>query len=284
MKSLISKHQLLSFFVLTYALAYSAGFGFTLLNPGKPLLAWSFAWIIFIFSPTISSLLISWIIGGMVEVKRLLAGFTRWKVSIVWYIAAGFLILGPLMIAGVRILAGYPAEGIQPGTSLALILVTMLTQLFAGPASEEAGWRGFALPRLQARFSALVSSLILGVVWTCWHLPLFFISGQAQVSIPFPIYLLLVSTVGVYLTWLYNNTRGSLIITILAHYCYNLTGVFVTGMIGLMPAMTFYMTAGPLLFLVVVGVVIVFGPKYLSKKPVAELPHNQPVGSLPSAR
>jgi hypothetical protein len=73
------------------------------------------------------------------------------------------------------------------------------------------------------------------------------------------------------MTWLYNNTHGSLIITILAHFTYNLTG-FLTGVLLLMPAMLFYLTAGPMLFIIVIGIVIVFGPRYLSKKPVAELP------------
>ena len=98
-----------------------------------------------------------------------------------------------------------------------------------------------------------------------------FVTGATQMSIPFPIYLVLITTIAVYMTWLYNNTRGSLIITILAHFAYNLTG-FLTGVLGLMPAMRFYMIAGSLLGLTTIAVVIVFGPRYLSKKPVAELP------------
>ena len=90
-------------------------------------------------------------------------------------------------------------------------------------------------------------------------------------SIPFPVYLLLVVTITIYLTFLYNNTRGSLIITVLGHFAYNATG-FLTGPLGLMPPMLFYMTAGSLLGLMVLGIIIVFGPRYLSKKPVAELP------------
>jgi hypothetical protein len=81
----------------------------------------------------------------------------------------------------------------------------------------------------------------------------------------------LVVTVTLYLTWLYNNTRGSLVITVLAHFFYNLTG-FLTGPLGLMPPMVFYMTAGPLLGLLVIAGIFVFGPKHLSKKPAAQLP------------
>jgi uncharacterized protein len=272
MKNWIRNHPLISYFVLAYAIMYGFMFGYIFLQPGQPLRAWSLVWAVGIFSPTISGLIVSWIIGGWIEVKRLLSGFTRWKVGFGWYFAAVFLILGPYVIALVYIMLGHTPAGLQPGVTISGLLGIILFQFFSGPFSEEAGWRGFALPRLQAKYSALVSSLILGVIWTFWHLPLFFLTGATQVGIPFPIYLLLVMTITFYLTWLYNNTHGSLIITILAHFAYNLSSTLIAGTISLMPAMTFYLTAGPLLFLVVVGVVIYYKPKYFSKKPVTELP------------
>ena len=125
---------------------------------------------------------------------------------------------------------------------------------------------------MQAKYNALVSSLILGVIWTCWHIPLFFVTGATQVGIPFPFYLALVVTITVYFTWLYNNTHGSLIITVLGHFAFNLTGTLITGSLSLMPVMMFYMTASPLLFVLVIAALIVFGPRFLSKRPAAELP------------
>ncbi len=219
-------------------------------------------------------MILSWVTGGWAQVKRLLTGFTRWKVGIGWYLAAAFLILGPFVIALVYIALGHPAAGLEPGTTIPSLLGIIVFQFFSGPFAEEAGWRGFALPRLQTRFNALASSLILGVIWTFWHLPFFYLTGATQVSIPMPIYLLLVTTIGFYLTWLYNNTRGSLVITTLGHFAYNLSSTLIVGVISLMPAMTFYMTAGPLLFLVVVGVVIYYKPRHFSKKPVNEIPIN----------
>jgi membrane protease YdiL (CAAX protease family) len=272
MKNLLCKYPLISYFVLSYAIMYGSLFGYMALKPGQPMQSWSLVWFISVFSPTYSALIVSWAIGGWAEVKRLLSGFTRWKVGFFWYFAATFLLLGPFVIALIYIALGNPAAGLRPGWTIPLLLGQVFTQLFAGPVSEEAGWRGFALPRLEAKYNALLSSLILGVIWTFWHLPLFFLTGQSQVGIPFPIYLLLVTSVTVYLTWLYNNTRGSLIITTLAHFSFNLTGTLLTGPITLMPAMAFYLTSGPLLFLVVVGVVIYYKPKYLSRKPVNELP------------
>jgi membrane protease YdiL (CAAX protease family) len=169
---------------------------------------------------------------------------------------------------------GNPGTGILPGETLLSLLGILIFTLFSGPLAEELGWRGFALPRLQAKYNALLSSLILGAIWTCWHLPLFFVTGATQMSIPFPIYLVLVTTISVYITWLYNNTKGSLVITVLAHYAYNLTG-FLTGVLGLMPAMLFYGIAGSLLGVLTIAVVFVFGPRALSKKPASELPIEQ---------
>jgi len=271
MKNWIQKHQLLSFFGISYAMMLGVIFAFIYLNPSKPLQPWSLVWFLSIFSPSVSALIVTWIIGGMPEIKRLLSGFTRWKVGIRWYFAAVFLFLGPLVIALIYMALGNPFPGLRPGETASSMLGTILFTLFSGPIAEEMGWRGFALPRLQAKFSALASSIILGVIWTCWHIPLFFVTGATQMSIPFPIYLVLVITITIYLTWLYNNTHGSFIITILAHFLYNLTG-FLTGVLNLMPAMLFYMTAGPLLGLIVIAIIFVYGARYLSKNPIADLP------------
>ena len=271
----IKKHQLISFFVLSYIIMYGVMFGYIFLNPGQPLQPWSLVWAVGIFSPTISAVFLSWVIGGAAEVKRLLSGFTRWKVGFGWYFAALFLLLGPLVIALVYIALGHPPVGLQPGVTVTAFLGIILFQFFSGPLGEETGWRGFALPRLESKYNALVSSLILGVIWTFWHLPFFYLTGATQVGIPLPIYLFLVLTITLYLTWLYNNTRGSLVITTLAHFTYNLSSTLIAGVVILMPAMVFYITAGSLLFLMVIGVVIYYGPKNLSRKPVTELPFHR---------
>lgn len=276
MRSRFKNHPLLAFFGLSYLIAYVSLFGYIWLNPGKPMAQWSPVWFAFIFSPTISAACVAWAVGGMQEVRRLFSGFTRWRVGLGWYLAAAFLLLGPLAVAQVHIALGNTPIGLLPGWTLPLLIGRIFTQLIAGPASEEAGWRGFALPRLEARYNALLASLILGVVWTFWHLPLFYLTGETQVGIPMPIYLALTLTLTVYMTWLYNNTQGSLVITTLAHWAYNLTGTLITGSIVLMPAMTFYLTAGPGLFLVTLGVVAYFGPRYLSRRPVDQLPFTPP--------
>ena len=272
MKTWIQKHPLISFFTLTYAIAFGTTFTFIFLNPDKPSEPWSLEWFLNAFSPTISALILSWIIGGADEVKRLLSGFTRWNVGLRWYFAAAFLFLGPLAFALIYIALGNEVPGIREGLTASAVLGQLVFTLFSGPISEEAGWRGFALPRLHEKANALNSSLILGVIWCCWHIPLFFLPGSSQQGIPFPIYLMLVVTLGIYFTWLYNNAKGSLIITVLAHFSFNMSGGFIAGTLGLLPPMVLYIAAGSMLGLTVLGVVFYFGVKTLSKKPIEELP------------
>lgn len=266
MKTWIKKNPLISFFVFTYTIAFGTIFAFTYLQPGQTIQPWSPAWFLNAFSPTISALVISCIIGGWREVKSLLSGFTRWNVGLRWYLAAAYLFLGPLAFALFYIALGNPVTGLKPGTTATILLGQVMFTLFSGPLAEEAGWRGFALPRLQAKYNALISSLILGVIWCCWHIPLFFVPGSSQQGIPFPIYLMLVVTLAVYFTWLYNNSQGSLIITVLAHFCFNMSGGFIAGTLGLLPPMVLYVAAGAMLVLSVIGVVLYSGAQSLSRK------------------
>ncbi len=104
-----------------------------------------------------------------------------------------------------------------------------LFTLIFGPLPEELGWRGFALDRLQARWSALGSSLILGAAWTLWHLPLFFIGGTFQFkqgigSIAFWLFMLDKAPQSILMTWIYNHTRRSTLSAVLFHFMVNFVG------------------------------------------------------------
>lgn len=270
MTNWVRKHQLLAFFGLSYAIIFATIFTFLGLQPGQPMRNWSLVWFLSAFSPSFAALIVSGMLGGSAEIRRLLSGFARWRVGWRWYLAAGFLFLGPLAVGLVYIALGNPVAGLKPGTTLAAVLAQVLFTLFSGPLAEEAGWRGFALPRLQSKYNALVSSLILGVIWCCWHLPLFFLPGSSQQGIPFPIYLVLVIAVAIYMTWLYNNTRGSLVITVLAHFAFNLSGGFIADTLGLLPPMVLYIVAGSMLLLSVIAVIVYFGPQRLSRQPGTE--------------
>jgi uncharacterized protein len=264
----IRRHQLLAFFGVTYLLMFGVTFAYIYGLPAP----YAVVWFLGIFSPTIAGLLIAMLSGGRPAVKSMLVGFSRWRVGRRWYLAALSLVLVPIAIALVYIAMGNAPRGLLPGVTAWALLGQFVFTLFSGPLAEEAGWRGFALPRLEARHTALTSSLILGTLWAGWHIPLYFQGGSAAPGIPFPIYLVMVVVLATLLTFLYNNTGGSLVITVLAHFSFNLTSVFVTGAFGLIPMNLFFMTAGPALGLMVIVVVAYFGPRYLSRKTADKLP------------
>jgi membrane protease YdiL (CAAX protease family) len=106
---------------------------------------------------------------------------------------------------------------------LALIVPWLIFEILTN--GEEVGWRGYVLPRLQAKYSALSASLIVGLIWSVWHLPNFFgtgLSGERS----FLWFTLAHLALAVLYTWLYNNTRGSLLLVVLFHATQNTAGVF----------------------------------------------------------
>jgi len=126
-------------------------------------------------------------------------------------------------------LSGYPAQG---GNLLGMALLFFLYNFIYGGLSEEPGWRGFALPRLQAKLSPLVSGLLLGLLWALWHAPLRVGGVGAQSLSDTLVQWTLIVLVSVIFTWFFNRTRGSILVTALIHPAMNTTGTFLIGSIG----------------------------------------------------
>ena len=91
--------------------------------------------------------------------------------------------------------------------------------LLGGPLGEEPGWRGYALPRLEARFGATKGTLVMGLVWAGWHLPLFLRPGWE--SAPFWIYTLMLAGLTVIMSYFVNLARFSLVTAIAIHAMFN---------------------------------------------------------------
>lgn len=115
---------------------------------------------------------------------------------------------------------------------LGMVILFFLYNIIYGGISEEPGWRGFALPRLQAKFSPLVSRLILGVLWAVWHAPARFGGIEAKSISDTLVEWVLIVLVTVIFTWLFNRTKGSILVTALVHPAMNTTGNFLTGSLG----------------------------------------------------
>ena len=168
--------------------------------------------------------------------RALLRTLATWRVPPIWY-GAALLLPVIISVAGIALLAllGQPLPP-WPRTEpvralLPLLVITFVaTLLYGGPLGEEVGWRGFALPRLQARSSPLVASLLLSVIWGLWHVPLH-LQGVYHGIFPdgLPgIVLRIVTTVPttILFTWLYNRTKGNLWLVVLLHTAVNNTAGF----------------------------------------------------------
>jgi len=146
----------------------------------------------------------------------------RWRVRWYWYAVAVGLPLAVLALtAGLNVALGASAPSLAGFGSVSAVLLFFAVRLVNpgdGPMGEEPGWRGFALPGLQGSgLSPLVSTLILGVLVTGWHVPILFLEeGGLQPSIIVG-YLLGSLAVTFWYSWLFNRTGGSALMTLVSH-------------------------------------------------------------------
>ena len=175
----------------------------------------------------------AFVTGGWPAVKDLLSRLVRWRVGAQWYvIALIFLNVVGLLATSLLTLTG-SASHIGEDLPAAQILPFFLANFPLFLFTEETAWRGFALPRLLKKYNALWASVILGIGWGIWHLPLFMIPGTYQALFPFPGpiaawlgFMVLVIPMSILTTWVFNHTRGSVLIAALFHTATNLGMVF----------------------------------------------------------
>jgi membrane protease YdiL (CAAX protease family) len=152
-----------------------------------------------------------------VAVGDLLRRMLRWRVAPRWYlVAVGVPVALALIPAGVfRLLGGAVPMGRDMPLGAALGYFVFGTLLFL--LTEEVAWRGFALPRLQARWGALTAALVLGLLWGVWHTPLFFTPGEAQADWSLPAFVLLTIAESVLIAWVFNSAEGSVLVAAIFH-------------------------------------------------------------------
>jgi membrane protease YdiL (CAAX protease family) len=175
-----------------------------------------------VFAPALVALALTARDDGRAGVRALVGRIAiipagaRWYVFAIVYMAAIKLTAALL----VRLATGsWPPFGSTSPFVMALA-IGVSTPVQAG---EELGWRAYALPRLASRLGLGPASVVLGVIWACWHLPLFFMTGADTTGQSFPMYLLSVTALSVALAWLYWRTGGSVLLAMLMHAAVNNT-------------------------------------------------------------
>jgi membrane protease YdiL (CAAX protease family) len=171
------------------------------------------------FVPSIVGIALTRYYEGKAGVRNLLKSSVRFGFSLKWY----FLILASaLFIALVSILIYTSLGNDFDFSQFALQLPTLLPLIILGPISEEFGWRGFALKRMLKVTTPNIASSIIGLVWSLWHLPLFFIVGTSQYEfgLPFIVFLISVTSTSFVYTYFYIKTKGSLLSAIFLHWVF----------------------------------------------------------------
>ena len=137
--------------------------------------------------------------------------------------------------------------------------------------AEEFGWRGYALDRLQAKFqtskyTAIKASIILGIIWACWHIPLFFTPGEGKsFEIQyFPLFLVMAILLAISFTWFHNNSNGSILAAIVFHTSINSAGIIIpiTSSPSI-PSYQGYVTLDSVILLITIIIIAIFGAKTL---------------------
>jgi membrane protease YdiL (CAAX protease family) len=201
MRSVVTRHPVVAFVVLAYAISWCM-LPFGTFIAGGPLVA---------------AVLVTALVDGWRGLRRLGGRIVRWRVSWVWYAAAIALPVAAHAVTLLGIAAtGGPAPSLlswSPWYSLLLVAAVRLVNPLDGPLGEEPAWRGFAQPRLQATRSPLRATGILCLAVTTWHLPLYFIPEFGLR--PFEALTTVACTV--VFAWLFNRSGGSVLIPLLAH-------------------------------------------------------------------
>jgi uncharacterized protein len=266
---LLCRYPLTGFFLLAYALTWPYMIVDALGSHGLlPFRLPVVLWIPMGYGPTFAALIVTGAISGKAGIRLLLRRLLIWRVGLSWYAIAIFssIILSAITVVLYAGLTGTPPA--LPAVSAQVLLTTPLLFLIGGLLNgEEIGWRGFALPRLLAKHSALTASLILGVLWALFHLPLFFTRGDSFASTPPLSFLIRMIGAAILFTWVFNNTRGSLLLAYLMHAASNFWPRVLP--IGAMASPFAWLPDG-ITLLAVVLVVAIYGPARLSRKSMSE--------------
>ncbi len=284
--SWIRKNDVWVFFFLAFALmwprsiadaVYSSG-----LIPTPPSAIMNVLY--FLGTPLIAAVIVTAVTRGREGLKEWAARLLRWRVGWQWvFISLAIYPLVTLVASAISDLAtggewtistmwkaGFvnlqenaSRVGLNPNNT-GQILAILIAVSFIVPIFEEGGWRAFAIPRLQEKYSALVSGLVVGVIWSLWHLPSFFTKGTDHYGMPFLWFLMTIVSVSILMVWIMNHTNQSVLMTILFHGSIILAGHFLPTQLAYQTGNTLALwLTGGLLAAIAMVVVLYEGPEQL---------------------
>jgi membrane protease YdiL (CAAX protease family) len=238
---LVRRHSLACFFLLAYGVTWLAWSPYLLSENGLGLLHLRFPEFLgdtqlagilpgAYLGPLTSAVIVTAIADGKRGLRHWRGRLFRWNVNWRWYAFAvagvpALLVFGSLVVPGALKGSHWPSMG-----ALLSFLPMLVAQTVTTGVAEEPGWRDFALPRIQRRYGPLVGTLVLGLLWSGWHVPLFFTDWSPEGPDPLSIglFVMVGVSLSVVITWVFNRTGESLPAAMLVHASNNafLSGLF----------------------------------------------------------
>src|ERR687898_1752789 len=220
--SLVKRHPIITFFVLTYAITWAIESPLVFLTDSVTATQGMVLVILASNVPSAVAIVLTAVVLGRGALRKLLGKLLIWRVNPIWYLV---VFLGPVTLTGGVVLLNALMGG--PALSLGMTLVgaTIFFAFSVVPGSalgEEIGWRGYVLPRLQSRMSALSAALLIAPIWGLWHLPLWLTGEPDRTPTLYTGFVVSAFALSVLTAWVYNSTGGSLLMIVLAHATFNL--------------------------------------------------------------
>jgi len=259
----VRRHPLVAFFVFAYAASWLAWLPYILSADGLGVLDFRFPALLgstqisgvlpgAYIGPLGSALLVTSITGGREGLRAWRQRLFRLRVRWYWY---PIVLTGvPILLLGGTLALPGAADALRtpPVMVAAAYLPILLIQVLTTGLAEEPGWRDFALPLIQRRHGAALGTLILGLVWACWHLPLFFTSWSLAGTRPdtahwwlsVGVFILSAVAISFLITWVFNHTRESLPVALLLHASNNTVASLVLPMMFVHSHESWLLTAG----------------------------------------
>ena len=262
-KLFVHRYPLIVFFMLAYALSW----GNYILSATLPNFPFFFP-----YGPLLAAFIVASITGGL---NDFLNRCLRWRVGFKWYAAALFIpaAIGLAAVYLSVVLGGPVPTTAKLGPWYSLFLLFPMA-LADAPLGEEAGWRGFALPRFPANRSPLFNTMILGLLVAGWHVPL--VISEPALAAP---YLIAAIASAVLTNWVYYNARGSALLAMLYHSAANSFGIYFSPMFSGPDQVRYFWILAAVNWVVAAGVVLVTGPTFQRRplSPVKTAQVDQPL-------
>lgn len=237
------RHPVSWYLLVTFVVSYAIGAPLVLRAQGL-ITADVPGWLHYFYSlgPITGAFVVTALIAGRSGVDELVARMLRWKIGATWLIIS---ILSPFGLYALGAMFMRAIEGRWPDVTLlgevnylgniGLWVVPLWVVTYG--YGEETGWRGFVLPRLQERHSALAASLLIATVWMLWHVPAFLYlpSYTGMDPLIIPMFFFGVACGSVLFTWIYNATTGSIFAVAMWHAFWDLVSAS-TGSAGTLAA------------------------------------------------